>query len=314
MSPPAARAGPVTAPPAAASRSALGPAVLAAFVLCASAPAPLAAQQAPPEAARIRLDTFAYDVRFGGERLGVLTVSYERTEAGRLRARESLRGTLGDESTTYVTTPAMRPISARREGRLGAASSGLDLRYEEGRVAGHATVASDSTPGGVRPDDTRRIEVDRPVPAGTLDSNTLVAALLASPLAVGDTLRYRVFRPGRGVVRTRARVVASESVTVPAGRYPAYRVELSTDQGEFTLWVTRETPRFLVRQTFRDRPVEVVLRSVGAAAGGRPDAGRDTTPDSAATGPTGPGPRAPLPPGGSSPPLSVSPLAAAPSG
>lgn len=265
------------------ARAGVRPAVLTLAAVALAAPAPVAGQPSL-DARRVRLDTFTYDVRFDGERLGVLTVRYESTERGGLRVRESLSGTLGDEVTTYVTTGALRPVSARREGRLGAASSGLDLRYEEGRVVGHATVASDSAPPGSRPDDTRRLEVDRAVPEGTLDSNTLVAALLASPLSAGDTLRYPVFRPGRGVIRTRARVTGSEPVSVPAGRFEAYRVELSTDQGAFTLWVTRETPRTLLRQTFRSRPVEVILRSVGEPPEG-PAPGRETTPARDTTAP-----------------------------
>lgn len=261
---------------------------LALAALAAGGPARAAAQPSL-DAGRIRLDTFTYDVRFDGERLGILTVSYERPTAERLRARESLTGTLGDESTVYETTGALRPISARREGRLGAASSGLELTYDAGRVSGHATVASDSATADGRPDETRRIEVDRELPAGTLDSNTLVAALLASPLSVGDTLRYPVYRPGRGVVRARARVEASEPVTVPAGEYDAYRVGLATDQGEFTLWVTREPPRALLRQTFRYRPVEVVLRAVGPVEE-RPGAGPGPAP---ARDTAGPPPREP---------------------
>lgn len=266
--------------------------VLAAALLGLAVPSPA---QPSMDGRRIRIDTLAYEVRFGGERLGVLRVSYDRTEGGRYRVRESISGVLGDEVTTYVITADLRPVSARREGRLGAASSGLDLRYREGRVSGDATVGPDSAAPGGRPDDTRRIEVDRELPERTLDSNTIVAALLASPLSVGDTLRYPVFRPGRGVVGARARVVASEAVSVPAGRYDAYRVELSTDQGEFTLWVTRDPPRMLVRQAFRGRPVDVALRSVGAEVGGRAGTGPDST--SARDSTAGPRSRGGDPPG-----------------
>lgn len=250
-------------------------AVLAGVLLVLASHAPASAQPAL-DARRIRVDTFVYDVRFGGEQLGVLRVTHDRPERDRHRVRESLSGALGDEVTTYVTTGDLRPISARREGRLGAASSGLDLRYEEGGVTGHATVMADSAGGGGRPDDTRRVEVDRDLPRGTLDSNTIVAALLASPLSDGDTLRYSVFRPGRGVVEARARVLGPETVSVPAGRYEAYRVGLSTDQGRFILWVTPDPPRMLVRQVFRGRPVDLVLRAVGKEAGGRPAAAPDS--------------------------------------
>ena len=228
-------------------------------------PAPAAAQPAL-DASRIRADSFTYDVRFEGDPLGTLRVIYGRTDDGRIRVRESVSGTLGDEVTTYVMTSDLRPVSARRDGRLARASAALDLAYSEGRVTGEATVRADSARPGQRAGDTRRITVDRELPPGVLDSNMVVAALLASPLVPGDTLRYPIFRPGRGVVEAMALVAAADSVEVPAGTFDTYRVELATDQGDFFLWVTRETPRVLVRETFRGRPVEVVLRAIGAEA------------------------------------------------
>lgn len=234
-----------------------------AALLLLALPTPSAAQPAL-DASRIRIDTFTYEVRYGGDELGTLRVSYGRTEAGDIRVREEVSGVLGNEVTTYVMTPDLRPVSARRKGRLARVSAALDLSYSEGRVTGEATVRADSARPGQKPGDTRRIRVDRELPPGALDPNMLIAALLASRLTPGDTLRYPIFRPGTGVIEARARVAAADSVEVPAGTFGAYRVELSTDQGDFELWVTREPPRTLVRQAFADRPVEVVLRAIGA--------------------------------------------------
>lgn len=245
------------------ARSAVGPAAALLALSLLALPSPAAGQPAM-DAGRIRADTFAYDVRYGGEELGTLRVSWARTAEGGLRVSEEVSGTLGDEVTTYVVTDSLRPVSARRRGRLGPASSELDLSYAGGRVTGEAEAGADSTGNGRRPGDIRRVTVDRPLPGDVIDSNTVVAALLASPLTAGDTLGYRLFRPGSGVVGARARVVGAERVRVPAGSFRTYRVVLSTDQGEFVLWVTRETPRMLVRQAFRGRPLEVVLRAVGA--------------------------------------------------
>lgn len=246
--------------------------LLVGAVFAALAPLALPAASAAQSALaadRIRADTFTYEVRFAGDELGTLRVSYDRTEDDGLRVREELSGTLGDEITTFVMTSDLRPVSARRQGRVARASAALDLTYRDGRVAGEATVRADSARPGQRAGDTRRVTVDREVPSDALDSNMLVAALLASPLAPGDSLRFPIFRPGRGVVRARARVAGADSVEVPIGSFHTYRVELSTDQGDFVLWVTRETPRTLVRQTFAERPVEVVLRAVAGPSGAR---------------------------------------------
>ena len=222
-----------------------------------------AAAQPALDAGRILADTFTYEVRFDGDELGTLRVSYGRREDGGLRVRERVSGSLGNETTTYEMSADFRPLSARREGRLARASAALDLTYRDGAVSGEATVRADSARPGQRAADTRRVKVGRELPPGALDSNMLVAALLASPLVPGDTLRFPVFRPGRGVTEARALVAGADSVEVPAGTYDTYRVQLVTDQGDFVLWVTRGTPRTLVRQVFAARPVEVLLRSVG---------------------------------------------------
>ncbi len=234
-----------------------------------------AVSQPAMDAERIRADTFTYEVRFDGDELGTLQVRYERTGDGGLRVRERVSGSLGDETTTYVTSADVHPLSAHREGRLARASAALDLTYRDGAVSGEATVRADSARAGQRAGDTRRVEVDRELPSDVLDSNMLLTGLLASPLAPGDTLRYPIFRPGRGVVEARALVAGADSVEVPAGTFDTYRVQLATDQGEFILWVTRATPRTLVRQVFAARPVEVLLRSVGT--GDPPSPGRDTS-------------------------------------
>lgn len=255
-----------------------GPGLAAAILLLTASGTALpdaAPAQPALDAGRVRADTFTYDVLFDGDPLGTLRVSYARTADGGLRVREAVSGTLGDEVTTAVVARDLRPVSAEREGRLARSSTGLDLTYADGRVTGEAAVSSDSAGPGQGPGDTRRITVDRELPPGVLDSNTLVAAVLASPLAAGDTLRYPLFRPGRGVVRARARVAASEGLRVPAGDFETYRVELVTDQGEFVLWVTREPPRALVKQAFLARPVEVELRAVGTDSAAAPT-GRDS--------------------------------------
>ncbi|MFB6240483.1 MAG: hypothetical protein ABEJ46_02790, partial [Gemmatimonadota bacterium] len=92
-----------------------------------------------------------------------------------------------------------------------------------------------------------------------------------------------------GVVRARAHVSGGGRVRVPAGAFRAYRVDLATDQGRFVLWVTRETPRILLRQRFRARPVEVVLAAVGADSAGAGAGPADSAGDGAADTASGSG-------------------------
>lgn len=249
------------APPGLAE-SALPPAPVPAGTSASAArPAASGAADTARSADRVRAGTFRYRVLFRGRELAALSVEVERTTDGGLRVRERLSGTLGDETTRYATTAGVTPVSASRTGQVGPVSTELRLSYAEGRVTGRAVVPVDA-PSGSAPPDVREVSVDRELPEGTVDGNMVLVSIMASRLEEGRAVALDVFRPGEGVVRARAEVMGRERVQVPAGDFPAWRVELATDQGTFSVWVPRSPPRMLLRQTFRDRPVEVVLAEV----------------------------------------------------
>jgi len=90
-------------------------------------------------------------------------------------------------------------------------------------------------------------------------ADPLTAALraLTRPLAAGDEFATKVFT-GESLYVIDFKVLAEEDVTVPAGRFAAYKVEPTvwkvTDEQrrdkrvrKTTLWVSRETPRAVLR-------------------------------------------------------------------
>ncbi len=58
------------------------------------------------------------------------------------------------------------------------------------------------------------------------------------------------------------RVTAAEEVTVPAGTFPAYRVEVTGGPQPMTLYVRRDAPHILLRQEMVGVPVTIELQSV----------------------------------------------------
>jgi hypothetical protein len=54
-------------------------------------------------------------------------------------------------------------------------------------------------------------------------------------------------------------VAATETITVPAGTFPAYRVEMSGAEQPITFWVTTAEPYRTVKMAFTGAPVEFVL-------------------------------------------------------
>jgi zinc protease len=151
-------------------------------------------------------------------------------------------GPLVQQQTTVVLDSA--GLAMRRTQQTGTVQnqkSEISLTYGGGRVKGNATVPQGSgTP--------QAVAIDTTVPAGTVDDNALNLLIPALPLAEGKTFNLNVFSSGQGVTKVVTITVAGvESITVPAGTFTAYRLELSGMQLPVAMHVSTETPRRLLR-------------------------------------------------------------------
>jgi zinc protease len=116
------------------------------------------------------------------------------------------------------------------------------LDYTAGRVKGTAMTPQ---PGAAAP---KTLVVDTTIAAGTIDDNALSFLLPALPLEVGKTFNLNVFSSREGTTKVLSvKVAALEDVVVPAGKFPAYRLELSGMQLPVVMHVTQQAPRHVVR-------------------------------------------------------------------
>jgi zinc protease len=146
------------------------------------------------------------------------------------------------------------PVSARESATQGGMQMGSELAFEGGRVTGQLRMPPQA--GGER-------EIDVEVPAGTLPSGMEGVLLTGSALAVGQTLTFPVFQPTAGAPTVVTfRVTGEETLTVPAGEFPVYRVEMSGGQTPMTLFLRREAPHVMVKQEFSGMPVEMQLEAI----------------------------------------------------
>jgi hypothetical protein len=84
--------------------------------------------------------------------------------------------------------------------------------------------------------------------------------LPALPLEAGKSLPVSMFVEGQArVVAVTLKVGAAEKVTVPAGEFDAYRVEMTGGPQPLTLWVTTATPRRVVKVEPTGQPVVIEL-------------------------------------------------------
>jgi len=135
-------------------------------------------------------------------------------------------------------------LSMRRTDQTGMVQgqrTEIHLVYSGGRVKG----TSQPPQPGAAP---KTITVDTTVAAGTIDDNALDVLLPALPLAQGKTFNLNVFSSAEGTTKVvSVKVTAIENVVVPAGTFPAYRLELSGMQLPIVMHVTQQAPRRLVR-------------------------------------------------------------------
>jgi zinc protease len=117
----------------------------------------------------------------------------------------------------------------------------IHLTYAGGRVKG---TSQSPQPGGT----PKSITVDTTVADGTIDDNALAVLLTALPLEQGKTFNLNVFSTGEGTTKVvSVKVAALENVAVPAGTFPAYRLEVAGMQLPIVIHVTQQAPRRVVR-------------------------------------------------------------------
>jgi hypothetical protein len=127
------------------------------------------------------------------------------------------------------------------------------LVYAEGRVSGTAQTPQ---PTG----EIETAEIDTEVLAGVLDDSAVQGLLPAFPLAEGAAFTVNVFRGSEGSVAPLSfKVAGVEDVTVPAGTFSVFRVEMTGGQQPATFYVTRESPRRVVKIVPVGQPVSLDL-------------------------------------------------------
>jgi hypothetical protein len=152
----------------------------------------------------------------------------------------AFRGTisLGSETINQEVVfgvPDFDARSARMTMASGGAEATMEARVQDGRLIGSVIL-----PSGLQP-------VDREVPAGTLIADMVEVAVWIADLAEDKEIRVPVARLETGGVEIQVmRVMGVEQVTVPAGTFPAYRVQIIGSEPQ-TVWARVEAPHVLLR-------------------------------------------------------------------
>lgn len=144
------------------------------------------------------------------------------------------------------------PATVKGTGQIQGQPLSVDLTYANGRVKGTASV-----PG---PQGMKTVNVDTAIAAGVIDANMLGALIPGLRWAPNAKFTVQAFDGTENVVRTmNLSVTGTESVTVPAGTFEAYRVEMTGGQAPIVMHITTAQPHRVVKTAPGGAPVEFVL-------------------------------------------------------
>ena len=206
---------------------------------------------------RIAPASYTYRVVVQGNAMGDGTRTIVRgTANGRpvlqVFGTTNIGGMVRQADTTTVDAQTLAPVSVRQSGSVQGQATFLRVDYDGTHVRGQARVPG---PGGLHD-----LTIDTTVAAGTLDDNQLELMLLALPLAANARFNLPVFLSGEGHGQVMTVTVTGEdSVTVPAGSFPCWRLEMTGGPQGMTFYVTKSAPYAVVKYEMVGMPVAFEL-------------------------------------------------------
>ena len=197
------------------------------------------------------VDSFAVLVQ--GRPFGYARTEIQRTPQGVVITERQEIGPIISQTTTTTLTDRLSMKRVEQTGQVQGQDTRIDLTYADGRVTGMARAP--------KPPDNAIEEttIDAKVPAGVIDDNALTVLVPAMPWTASSKFSVPVFASGLGELQTYTLTVAgTESVTVPAGTFQAYRVDVTGGQAPLTLYVSSDLPHRLLKVAPTGTPVELV--------------------------------------------------------
>lgn len=204
------------------------------------------------DASRMQPATLTYAIVAGGNTVGTATTTLARDGAAWVATQTVQAGPTTSRSEARFTAD-FTPVSGKTSMSAGAMAMESDVRMDGGRIRGTAKL-----PAQMGGDKT----IDAEAAAGTRLPGMEPWMLAVSDLAPGKTIGFGTFSAQTGgATAVSFRVVGEEKVTVPAGTFDAYKVELSGPTTA-TLWVRKEAPHITLKQAPQGQPVTVELQSM----------------------------------------------------
>jgi len=164
-------------------------------------------------------------------------VNHREQEDGWTLIREILDAGVREQATIEMQPVGYRPVYSHLVRTFGGGKQVVETQFEGSQV----DIALTNRQGATV---YQRVQV----PSDIRDERTLLLIMRALPLAQGYATRINSFLPVAGhMERVALQVRRKESVTVPAGSFDTWVVELKSNDRTTRAWVTQTAPFTVVK-------------------------------------------------------------------
>lgn len=211
---------------------------------------PLKAEDLVPKAAAVTLDRAqlvtrvdSFNVMVQGQVFGsMVTRAVVTPDSVLYRERTGIAAANMSQETTVRLDPKDFTVTrVDQTGTAGGQQGEIHLTYAGGRVKGTSvTPQASGTP--------RSLAVDTTIAPGTWDDNAVQMILPALPLEPGKTIMLGIFSSGDATSKVLTiKVGTPEQVTVAAGTFEAFPIDIAGGQAPLVMHVTTAKPRRIVK-------------------------------------------------------------------
>lgn len=209
------------------------------------------------EASRMQAGVDSFTVLVQGRPMGWQRHTRSLRDGGwEIRDAITLGSMVAQESVVLIGTDGAER-SLRQSGTMRGKpmTIALDFSGDGGRRRVRGTADTPTNPNGV-------LAIDTSLAKGAVDDNAVTPLLAAMRWRDGLDVSVPVLASGKGTVSPwRLRVIAADTVTVPAGTFRVWRVVQESDGARVQFDITQTAPFRVVRMQQLGTPLEIVLVS-----------------------------------------------------
>ena len=175
--------------------------------------------------------SYSGTIEAGGQTIPLSTTQTIKEQGGTWVVTDTAKMPMGD-AVDITTLDKATLVSRKRSIKQGPAA--IELTFADGKATGTVAMGGEPKPMSV--------DLGGELFADGVGANEAIASL---PLAEGYSTTYRNFDVRQQKVQLKqAKVTGAESVTVPAGTFEAWKVEITSAEGEpgqTTIWVAKDS-------------------------------------------------------------------------